>query len=97
MINSLSLRALLAGVVFCNAVPAAAQMAESHPSDSEKTCRQALEKVSAAVVKMPSGVEKVSAQKEMDAAKLRMANGDMVGCNSHAQNAMQAIGTKSPP
>lgn len=97
MQNTNPLRALLVGLVLISAVPASAQVAEAHPDDSEKTCREALVKVSAAVASLPSGVEKTSAQKEITVAKQRMADGDMAGCNSHAQNAMQAVGTKSPP
>jgi hypothetical protein len=74
--------------------PAWPQTDASRPSGSLETCRQALSSAGAAIAKMPAGVEKASAQKELSAGKLDMANGNPVSCNAHAKNALLAAGTK---
>lgn len=85
---------VLAALLVGPATPAWPQADASLPSGSLETCRQALSSAGAAIAKMPEGVEKVSAQKELSAGKTDMANGKPVSCNAHAKNALLAAGTK---
>ena len=85
---------LLAVMLVGPAAPAWPQADAPRPSGSLETCRQALSSAAAAVTKMPEGVEKASAQKELSAAKSDLANGNPVSCNAHAKNALLAAGTK---
>jgi hypothetical protein len=66
----------------------------SQPGDSAPSCRQMIDKAESAIVRMAAGVEKMAAQKEIASAKLDMAHGDSVSCNSHVKNAMQALQAK---
>ena len=85
---------ILAVLLVAPTAPAWPQSDASLPSGSLETCRQALSSAGAAIAKMPEGVEKASAQKELSAGKSDMANGNPVSCNAHAKNALSAAGTK---
>jgi hypothetical protein len=85
---------MLAVVLVGSIAPAWPQVDAPLPSSSLETCRQALSSAGAAIAKMPEGVEKASALKELSAGKSDMANGNPVSCNAHAKNALLAAGTK---
>jgi hypothetical protein len=85
---------ILAALLVGPMAPAWPQTDASVPSGSLETCRQALSNAAAAIAKMPEGVEKASAQKELSAGRSDMANGNPVSCNAHAKNAQLAAATR---
>jgi hypothetical protein len=48
------------------------------------------------LLKMPAGVEKAAAQKELLSAKVDIDKGDMSGCKTHVNNAIGAMSAHNP-
>ena len=48
------------------------------------------------LLKMPEGVDKTAAQKELLSAKVDIDKGDMAGCKTHVNNAIGAMTAHNP-
>ena len=55
-----------------------------------------MDEAMAMLLKMPAGVEKAAAQKELLSAKVDIDKGDMAGCKTHVNNAMGAMSAHNP-
>ena len=55
------------------------------------TCQQMLNKVRPMVLKMPAGVEKMAAQKEIASAQTQLDKGAETECRTHVQNVTVAM------
>jgi hypothetical protein len=62
--------------------------------DTAQSCQQMMDKLQSSLVKMPAGVEKMAAQKEIASAKIDRDKGDRASCKTHVKNAMEAIRSK---
>jgi hypothetical protein len=72
------------------------QVAVAPPSDPALSCEKMMDNAMAMLLKMPAGVEKMAAQKELLSAKIDIDKGDMAGCKTHVNNAMGAMMAHNP-
>lgn len=55
------------------------------------SCRTMLETIKSRVAKMPAGVEKLAAQKEIGSAEIALKQGAESECRTHLRNASEAM------
>jgi hypothetical protein len=72
------------------------QAAVAAPNDPASSCEKMMDNAMAMLLKMPPGVEKMAAQKELLSAKVDIDKGDMAGCKTHVNNAMGAMMAHNP-
>jgi len=85
--------ALVLGLALC--LPAYADEASAPPgADAAQSCQQMMDQARSSMAKMPAGVEKMAAQKELASAKVDMDKGEMTSCKTHVKNAMVAMRSK---
>jgi hypothetical protein len=60
-------------------------------NDAVQSCEKLMDTAMAMLLKMPAGVEKMAAQKELVSAKVDSDKGDMAGCKTHVNNAIGAM------
>ncbi|HEY6458434.1 MAG TPA: hypothetical protein VIY90_24405 [Steroidobacteraceae bacterium] len=60
------------------------------------SCGKLMDTAMAMLLKMPAGVEKMAAQKELVNAKDDSDRGDMAGCKTHVDNAIGAMTAHNP-
>jgi hypothetical protein len=72
------------------------QAAVAPPHDPAMSCEKMMDDAMAMLLKMPAGVEKMAAQKELLSAKAAIDKGDMAGCKTHVNNAMGAMMAHNP-
>jgi hypothetical protein len=66
------------------------------PNDAVLSCGKMMEQAMSMLLKMPAGVEKMAAQKELVSAKVESDKGDMAGCKTHVNNAIGAMTAHNP-
>jgi hypothetical protein len=66
------------------------------PHDPAMSCEKMMDNAMAMLLKMPAGVEKMAAQKELLSAKVDIDKGDMASCKTHVNNAMGAMMAHDP-
>ncbi|HEX3837262.1 MAG TPA: hypothetical protein VHW25_09910 [Steroidobacteraceae bacterium] len=59
-------------------------------------CAQMMDQAMTMLLKMPAGVEKMAAQKELVSAKVDNDKGDAAGCRTHVNNAIGAMTAHNP-
>jgi hypothetical protein len=68
----------------------------AHPvAPAAMSCQEMLEKAKSLVANLPSGVEKMAAQKELASAQIDLDKGAETECKSHVHNAAEAIKARS--
>jgi hypothetical protein len=65
-------------------------------NDSAPSCEKMMDQAMSMLLKMPAGVEKAAAQKELLSAKVDIDKGDMSGCKTHVNNAIGAMSAHNP-
>ncbi|HTV79556.1 MAG TPA: hypothetical protein VMF03_14975 [Steroidobacteraceae bacterium] len=93
---SLTTTALLAAVLLglARSAPAQTDSAPTAKTHGSTHCQRMIDKAHPMVARMPAGVEKMSAQKEMASARTSLDKGDMTGCATHMKNVMDAVKSK---
>jgi hypothetical protein len=66
------------------------------PHDPASSCEKMMDNAMAMLLRMPAGVEKMAAQKELLSAKVDIDKGDMASCKTHVNNAMGAMMAHNP-
>jgi hypothetical protein len=66
------------------------------PNDAVLSCEKLMDTAMTMLLKMPAGVEKTAAQKELVSAKVDSDKGDMTGCKTHVNNAIGAMTAHNP-
>jgi hypothetical protein len=66
------------------------------PNEAVLSCGKMMDKAMEMILKMPAGVEKMAAQKELVNAKTDSDKGDMAGCKTHVNNAIGAMTAHNP-
>jgi hypothetical protein len=66
------------------------------PNDAVSSCEKMMDQAMTMLLKMPAGVEKMAAQKELVSAKVQSDKGDMTGCKTHVNNAIGAMTAHNP-
>jgi hypothetical protein len=66
------------------------------PNDAVLSCEKMMDQAMSMLLKMPAGVEKAAAQKELVSAKVDSDKGDMTGCKTHVNNAIGAMAAHNP-
>jgi hypothetical protein len=89
---------ILAGAVSLGlalSMPAYADGMPAPASDgAAQSCQQMLDQAQSSMAKIPAGVEKMAAQKEIASAKIDRDKGEMASCKTHIKNAMVAMRSK---
>ena len=80
---------LLSGLAIARVARAVDESAPA--SQGPASCKQMMAKAAATAAKMPEGVEKTSAQKEIASGRMELQKGSESGCLLHLKNAMEAI------
>jgi hypothetical protein len=97
MTDSLTTRVLAGALLFGLALSMPAY-ADGTPApsgtDAAPSCQQMMDQAQSSMAKMPAGVEKMAAQKEIASAKVDLNRGDMTSCKTHIKNAMVAMRSK---
>jgi hypothetical protein len=65
-------------------------------NDSTPSCEKMMDTAMSLLLKMPAGVEKMAAQKELVSAKVDSDKGDAAGCKTHVNNAIGAMTAHNP-
>jgi hypothetical protein len=65
-------------------------------NDSTLGCEKMMDQAMSMLLKMPEGVDKTVAQKELLSAKVDIDKGDMSGCKAHINNAIGAMTAHNP-
>ena len=66
------------------------------PNESVLSCGKMMDQAMSMLLKMPAGVEKMAAQKELVSAKVESDKGDMAACKTHVNNAIGAMTAHNP-
>lgn len=64
--------------------------------DPASSCETMMDNAMSMLLKMPAGVEKMAAQKELLSAKVDMDKGDAASCKTHVNNAVGAMKAHNP-
>lgn len=66
------------------------------PDAAVLSCEKMMDQAMTMLLKMPAGVDKTTAQKELVSAKVASDRGDMAGCETHANNAIGVMTAHNP-
>jgi hypothetical protein len=92
-------RSLICALVLAFPVVGLAQADDASvapPHDPAPSCEKLMDNAMAMLLRMPAGVEKMAAQKELLSAKVDIDRGDMASCKTHVNNAMGAMMAHNP-
>jgi len=92
-------RSLICALVLGLPVSSLAQAEEAPllpPNDAVLSCGKLMDTAMTMLLKMPAGVDKTAAQKELVSAKVDSDKGDMAGCKTHVNNAIGAMTAHIP-
>jgi hypothetical protein len=91
-------RSLICAIALGLPLTALAQSANAIPPASHAMpgCQQLMDQAMTLLLKMPAGVEKMAAQKELLNAKVDNDKGDAAGCKAHVNNAIGAMTAHNP-